>query len=414
MKEQIKALEAALANGAEFALETFDRLLADDSLRRKDLLQLQSNFSQANRSFLSGRLGPDLFFKESAKVAAALSNLIPLLHSGDFKSEVAKLEAHNRKINNEQEVKFKIPAREGISLLQNAIAEIPIPSEMGILDTINCNRRQVSNDFKNRFDEKNNRTQEHYYFLSACPSQMPRSFVERMIFEILEDISDGDSDDPVKWWSDPDDKDRIEFHYLPLGHSLKKAQENFKKYCSEKLKFEEKDTFDDFLSGKLQKKKYKYLILPFFINNIDWDDFMLPYLEWIAASFRNRVDSGPTILFFLSIYHENLYDKNDKKFEKILNNIEAFAMERKGTASHFCPLHRVDIEDLKAWFFKIGKGKINTVHLNPIFDIIRDGLYRKEDQFLYDSYNKLNMDQIEIVQKMVYNAYQKQSIKKTI
>lgn len=409
MKEQIKALEAALANGAEFALETFDRLLADDSLRRKDLLQLQSNFSHARIEFLAGRLAHDLFFKEAAKVAAALANLIPMLHSGDFKS-ITSVSSYLVPQKSERDAEkaemynlYSLHSERGQSLLQEAIAKINIVEKMSLLHTLNCNRDDQKKHFWQRFNQKKaQKSLEQYYFFSACPTQMPSSFCERMVYETLEEWFE--EDQAIFFMENPRKEGRVLFHKLPIRNSLEESKLYFKRFCSKHFRFDDKVDFGDWVVKELPKKNYRYVILPFKIHKNEWTDFLPQYFDWIASQFANRGQSGPVIIFFFVIFHDNLHILPDKQSIGIMKEIDYFCSMRPAAASHEQSLSSVEINHLRNWFMDLGED--NPSRIDLVFDTLKSVL-KLEVQELYNVQKKINMADVEIVQELVYKHAEK-------
>jgi hypothetical protein len=80
----------------------------------------------------------------------------------------------------------QLPMGQSIGNLEALARNLNIDEEedMGPLFLVNCDRKKMRNKFWNAFDDKEEESFQ-FYFISACPTQMPPSFAERMVYELL-------------------------------------------------------------------------------------------------------------------------------------------------------------------------------------------------------------------------------------
>ena len=245
----------------------------------------------------------------------------------------------------------------------------------------------------------------HFYFLSACPTQLPPSLGERMVYEMLGELLD-ESMSAVHCRFDPKNHDRVKLEKLPLGYSLEKSQELFREFCAHWFGWDDKQPFADAIAAnRLPLARHKYAVLPFCLRKKEWKPFFPDYFDWMAEQLAQRPPGGPTLLVFLVCYHENLHRERDEKSAEILAAVDALC-QKHPNAGHFYPLDPVEESDLRYWFNDLGER--NNARINPVLDTLLDSLPPEElQQFRQSAAKLLNMDRVELVQELVFEMYNK-------
>ncbi|MFM8487263.1 MAG: hypothetical protein ACKOCH_13090, partial [Bacteroidota bacterium] len=92
---------------------------------------------------------------------------------------------------------------------------------------INCDRAPEKKRFWRDFDERN-QYKHHFYFIGACDRQMPHSFAEYMVHELLEEELDGVRE--ALFCRYKNNSQRIIIYELPAGRNLEKSKNEFKSF----------------------------------------------------------------------------------------------------------------------------------------------------------------------------------------
>jgi hypothetical protein len=105
---------------------------------------------------------------------------------------------------------------------------------------VNCDREPEVGTFWNAYDE---RKREHFqfYFVAACPTQMPPSFCERMIFEMIVEELD-EREDAILCFRKPD-SERMSHLQTSPGYNLEKSQKQFRAFFSQTLPVSRRSQF---------------------------------------------------------------------------------------------------------------------------------------------------------------------------
>jgi hypothetical protein len=301
----------------------------------------------------------------------------------------------------------------GQSVLREKLLDLSLNEPMGRLHLVNCNRQDLRDQFAAGFDHRQDtlKAANHYYFLSSCPKQMPPSLGERMVYELLGELLD-DGKEPVFCRFNKRQHDRIEIKNLPIGYSLEKSQESFRKFMAATFDWPEQTTLEQAAARNLfPNPHYRFSILPFGLKKNEWKDFFPAYFDWIAEQLAKRAPGGPTLMLFFIFYLDNLHLHyapetkicSDEKSAAILQALDGLA-ERHPAAEHYYPLTPVQDTDLRDWFFDLGEN--NPARIDPVLKTLAHSL-PAEEKAMYDKNKTLNMDRIEIVQEIVFETYNK-------
>ena len=313
--------------------------------------------------------------------------------------EINQLEGQMRELKGALSGAHNIRSVDKDSLLLDAARELNIDEdeEIGLLHLVNVDRREMRGKFWDAFDEKEEAKQEfQFYFISACPTQMPPSFAERMVYELLVEELDGDADG--LHIITHEDTGRLRIQDLPVGRNARKCQQRFKEYVQERFRFADTQSFDAFIKTGVPKLPFDYVAVAFEINERNWEDFLLEYLQWMIDTFRCPHQEVPTFLFFFVVYIEKQHEGKLTPAQKAI--VDGLAgLSQRNEASLLTPLLPVEEGDLRAWLMDLGERNPNKVQ--QVMDVFLSGL-REEDQRLYQDKRLLNMKDIEELQAIVY------------
>lgn len=288
--------------------------------------------------------------------------------------------------------------------LRRKINQLKITELMGRVHLVNCNRNELRDAFEAGFDARSTAgCREHYYFLSACRTQMPPSLGERMIYELLSELMD-EHQDAVHIRTNPINNDRVKIESLPVGYSLEKSQTLFRDFCARWFGWPDQLHFETAVrQNALPRARIKYSVLVFEFTKKEWKPFMPEYFAWIRQALSQREAGGPILLVFFVGYHPSLHDSEDDKSKQILNEIDQYCAE-KTDSGHFYPLEPVEVSDLLDWFGDLGER--NNARIQPLMDtLIADLSETEKTQYLRQQL--LNMDRVELIQEMVFDLYNK-------
>lgn len=285
------------------------------------------------------------------------------------------------------------------SLLYEAARGLNIDEdeEVGLLHLVNVDRKEMRGKFWEAFDLKEEEDQEfQFYFISACPSQMPPSFAERMVYELLAEELDGDSD--ALHIITHEDSGRLRIQDLPVGRNTRKCQQRFKEYVQERFHFADTQSFEAFIETGVPKLPYDYVAVAFEIHERNWEDFLLEYLQWMIDTFRCPHRDVPTFLFFFVVYIEKQHEGKLTPAQKaIVDGLAGLAQRNEATL--LTPLLPVEEADLRAWLMNLGERNPNKVQ--QVLDVFLSGM-READQQLYKEKKLLNMKDVEELQAVIF------------
>ncbi|MBP6810383.1 MAG: toll/interleukin-1 receptor domain-containing protein [Saprospiraceae bacterium] len=323
------------------------------------------------------------------------------------RQKTATDEFRNRKVMQEEADKFGLDADAWKKLLREKIAFLKISGPLGRVHLVNCNRGDLRDRFSEGFAERQKSAfRNHFYFLSACPTQLPPSFGERMVYEMLGDLMD-ENPEGVFCKFEPKNHNRVLLEKLPVGYSLEESKDLFRKFCTGWFSWEKDVSFEKALTeNRLPLSKFKYSILPFYLRKKEWRPFVPQYLQWIMEQLNQRTEGGPTVLFFNIFYHENLHRNCDARSREIIDAIDKYC-ESNQAAGHFYPLEPVETDDLRYWFEDLGE--MNRARLEPVLKTLELGL-EAEDLEQFRRRQKLNMDDVELVQELVFEMWERGEI----
>jgi hypothetical protein len=291
----------------------------------------------------------------------------------------------------------QLPTGQEIPNLDQLVRALHIEEdeEIGHLHLVNCDRKKMCSRFWDAFDEKEDENFQ-FYFVSACPTQMPPSFAERMVYELLVEELNGETD--ALHIVQHEDSGRIKIQDLPMGRNVRKSKQRFKEYVQNRFRFADTQSFDTFIETGVPNLPYEYVAVIFEIHERQWQDYLEEYLQWMIDTFRCPHEEVPTFLFFFVVYVEKQHFEQlstaQQLILKVLENID-----NRNDSTLLTPLKPVERGDLSAWLMGLGERNPNKVE--ALIEAFTSNL-RTEDQALYKDKQLLNMKDIEELQALIY------------
>ena len=320
-----------------------------------------------------------------------------VVRKAKIEAQIAEKEAELKDVQQKISGTYRLDSPSGQELLRSRLEQLQIEENVGVIHLVNCNRETMKDKFWDAFDEK---TKElfQFYFIAACPTQMPPSFAERMIYELIVEELDEDLD--AINVERIEDSNRVRIYDLPIGRNLERCKVAFRKFVNDRFDFKELLDFDAFVGTGIPQLKYDYVAMVFEIHERKWKPYLAEYFEWIIEIFKKAPKGTPKFLFFFVIYMNDVHLQEipPPKQKKILDRLTE-TVENETGATLLVPLLPVSIEDLRAWLFDLGERNPNRV--NDVIDILVKGL-NPESQELYQKTQKLNMSDIELLQEIVF------------
>lgn len=318
----------------------------------------------------------------------------------ELKKRMEQLELRKAEIQKKLGEVFELDNRSFGDVLKEKIRELEIEKdEINILHLVNCNRLNKVKLFWKTFENSESKSQ--YYFIPACPHQMPPSLAERVIFEMLYNLLDGEME--TMSLERRQDNIRLKRARFDLKPTLMLTQKAFKTYFCKR--FQTPD-FEDFINRKLHKmgENYEYITTIFSIQMDEWSDFAQAFLEWVIDTFsKAATPDSPTMLFFVVVYMEDFHDTPvNPKQHAIYNDVKNLIETHGNYCAVLKGLGPVPERDIISWFEKIGEN--NAVKVRELLELLtHDMSEEKKKQFLQDN-PSMDMEDIEILQELVYET----------
>ena len=319
-----------------------------------------------------------------------------------YEEQLLGKEGELRGVDEELRKAFGINTQGEPHILDSRIKKLDIGRDLGVMDLVNCNRKQQVDRFWDFYDD----LEEHrfqFYFLTSCDTQKAGSFAERMLYEYLVEELD-EAADAIKYRRDPKEEEsgRPLIEALPLGRNLEKCQLAFRKYFSEFWNFGDQQSFEEYLQTGLPRTTYDTVALFFRLEAMDWkEDMTLPYLQWMIETLQSAHPDVPRVLVFLSINFTGAHlAPEELASNRAYKEIKTILAQHPGVA-HLLPFQPVSETDVQSWF-----RSLNTRHTALVDGLIADfcrGL-DPNDQQMYREKQQFNMDDIEMLQWAVYQV----------
>ncbi len=320
-----------------------------------------------------------------------------------YEKQIAGIEAETREIEKKIESAYNIFLPEKATILRKLIESLNIDEKMGLIHLVNCGREDMKDIFWATFDGHEEEDFQ-FYFIGACPTQMPPHFAERLIYElIIEELEDKLDAIYCKRKSNG----RLQILGFPSNsRGLKKSQTECYILFSKIFEFSPSLTFDDFLNLEISKLKYQYVTLVFEIYESEWRPFFGEYLEWFIGKFSSIKGDTPKFLFFFVVYVEDMHreDRQSEKRTEITAIINELQSQFPGVVG-LLPLDPIPVKDLRTWLMKLGEKNPNK--FEDIIKILQQNLSNNFAKKNFEEKKLLNMDIVSRLQELVYTIFQK-------
>lgn len=377
VKTQIEDL--IKADRLEEALQYWIQQGVDNTLRN-DLIQQMSRLTTASTQRNRGLIGFEEDSRVRNEVRFALLSLLTNWNPGGNTSQ-----------------------------LDQAIAALQIRPDNAIsaLHLHNCDRNKQSNFFHYAFNSRKGKAPFQFYFIAACPNEMPASFSKRMIYEIVRDHLD-ERHAAISFPMQDGDEDRVRIEPLPLGSDLESSIKQLKKYVAQRFHFSDTQHFDAFIETGLPKLPYQYVTSVFEIADKKWDGDegkISDYFNWMIDTFQSPSSEVPTFIFFIVVKSrglqadENLHTPRQKTILAELKNLCETNPEQ---ATLLVDFPAVEEQDFGDWVSET-QGVDNPNLARAITRALAAGFESgsPEDQ-LYRSEQKFHMKDIEPLQAKIF------------
>lgn len=319
-----------------------------------------------------------------------------------LESEIKETEQEEAQLRRALAEAYDLRSPSGAGILREAISNLSFKKRIGSIHRLNCNRKEMIDKFWSYYDQfPANGVQ--FFFVSACPTQMPHCFSERAVEEVLIEELERTLD-ALHIKRNPVDE-RLEIYGLPMGRNLSRSQRAFNKFLSRHFGLGDAESPGSFFRRALQGTPYKYAAIVFRMNEGQWGKDFPAYFRWIVESLSQAPAPGVRILLFFAVKIEGLHlpDKPSPDQRAIAATFDRLAEEYEAVA-HLSPLKPVPEKDLLYWFDEIIEGNLAKAE-EVIKGFIRS--LSPEDQQQYKEEGLFNMDDIDQLQEVVFEMVNK-------
>lgn len=269
---------------------------------------------------------------------------------------------------------------------------------------LNCDRGAPAKRFRRAFAAKTNQSFQ-FYFICACPDEMPQSLAKRLVYQLIEDKLDQQHNAiSYPFREDPDDRLRVDA--LPVGDDLDASKKRFKAYVQRRFAFADTQSFETFIETGVPKLHFEYVASVFDLSENVWDDDegeMSAYLDWMIETFRCPHPDVPTFLFFFVVYIKNLHDESRRSLRgsQILAELDALCKRHEATLlTELLPLENEHLHDWLRQFDVRDPNQAGAV-VNALVQSLRPAERR-----FYADQQRIHMKDVEPLQRLVYKAAQ--------
>jgi Effector-associated domain 11 len=387
-----KRLTQYIAEGkTEDAITALHKRLREDAYCYSDLFLLQGRFNKIKKANNEGVIDRKEYDTTSNQIDKALLDLIAALTETDLTDDTFLFQAELRALS--------LPA-------------------LPLLALVNCDRKTAYNGFENAFGQQGERPGQ-FYFLAGCPMQKPDSFAERMVYEIISEVLDNNTQailyETVEEKIGARTVQRLDIHPLPynkLGNA-EACQRRFQEWIEQAF-----GHFRHLLPTELADLSIEALAalppnqLPVhyftFAFRIDLDELsigpkLLDYLRWIVNTFRQRPHKPPAFQFIFVVAASDLHKKPHEGVDALRQFVEQLNLDANNGPAACTWLEAFDtvpVADVEAWL-RTKKNNPDIPKIKKVVQQFTDGLQRNER---WDGYGGMDMADVEEFVKMVYGV----------
>ncbi|WP_020569756.1 hypothetical protein [Neolewinella persica] len=273
--------------------------------------------------------------------------------------------------------------------------EVNPTTEIGRLHRVNCDRKKPVDTFWSSFllDEEESEHQYQVYLITACDTQMPHRFTDRLLRECISDEDLG----VIKCFL----QDKwLARRPLPIRKTFRKSQKAFESYIAEEFELKGDQDIRSFLAGEESNYEFDFVFLAFETMEEDWKDFIPKYYRWIIQQFQQLATGGPKFLLNFIHYAENVHHDSgvSSEVKERLNIFDALEEEFE-IVKHINRLKPVPATDLEKWFKRVGVE--NLLNRQKLTEIVIEGL-SPEHHARYNRDGTIDMTHIDLAQHEIY------------
>ncbi|MCC7466445.1 MAG: hypothetical protein IT261_09260 [Saprospiraceae bacterium] len=301
----------------------------------------------------------------------------------------------------------------GFDQLEDAIQQLGIDADndMAAIHLVNCDRVGQAKTFRRVFNQRDGKSDFQFYFICACPNEMPSSFGKRLIYAIINDRLNGKQD--AISYPFQEETDTIKIENLPIADDVPGSRERLKKYVAQRFHFSDTQSFETFIETGVPRLPYDYVTSVFEISEKIWEGDegeISQYFEWMLETFRCPNKGVPTFLFFIVVKSPGLWENPEGKTSRqktILNELGTLCEkypEQATLMSNFPPIDQQDFDDWVADIDGIRNPNHSRAVTSALAATFKPG--SPEDK-LYQQEQKFHLKDIEPLQKRIFDIASK-------
>jgi ribosomal protein S20 len=380
-KEKIRNLvgKAELKEALQYF---YNAILEGENVSYSDITQLNSQLSNLNEAKIKGILSHNEETLETAKISNRILDLLDSWNQGGELSNLDKI-------------------LYGLHIDNNA--------DLGLLQMVNSDRIVPIRKFKRSFeDKKQAKIPFQFYFLSACPTEMPHSLASRIAYEIIEAES-LELDKSVHYPYEENIQNNfrsIKIEPLPLADAdFAASRKKFKEYVQDRFKLTNTQSFELFIETGIPKLLYSHILTVFRITEDKWEadeGEILEYLQWMIDTFQTAHPDVPTFIFIFVINIRHLHDETKIKTSQrtIIERLEAFC--QKNDTAIFKELVPIKDTHIESWLTNLGVDNPNDARkvinaLNQTLD--------SNDRLIIEDEQRFHMKDVEPIQEKIVKYF---------
>jgi len=336
------------------------------------------------------------FFQEQLIIAVDAAQKFSL------KRQIEECETNILRLKKEMAEALRIDAPMGQEMLLEKIRALSVDQPMGNLHLVNCDRSEVSDSFWDAFEAKED-VPFQFYFILGCRRQMPPSFAERAIYEIISDEL-GEEEEAMNYLRRPDNN-RLNVEPLELKNSLRRTQKVFLKQLAKRFELASRDfDLETFTTTGIPKMQEEYVATVYNLDSMHWkEEFGGDFFQWTIDTFSDMHDDCPHFLFFFVIYLNDFHDEPlNPQQTKIVKTIEQLVQNNTNACSVLTGLTPVEKRDVQNWIDYLGEH--NVTKIDEVIETMVRGLDRPKQE-LFEQKAQLDMADVELLQELFYRIY---------
>jgi hypothetical protein len=365
------------------ALQVFYTALSEgENVSYNDITQLSGQLSNLQDAKIKGVISHDEETLETAKISNRILSLLESWHQGGEMSVLDKI-------------------LYSLHIDKNA--------NLGLLQMVNSDRLTPIRKFKRTFEDKKQAKKTfQFYFLCACPTEMPHSLAARIAYEIIEAES-LELDKSVHYPYEEDNHNslrRIKIEPLPLADGdIAASRKKFKEYVQDRFKLANTQSFELFIETGIPKLLYSHILTVFRITEDKWEadeGDILNYLQWMVDTFQTAHQEVPTFIFIFVINIRHLHDETKVKAHqrKIVAQIEAFC--QKNDTAIFKELVPIKDTHIESWFTNLGVDNPNDAR--KVIHALSQTL-APNDRLIIEDELSFHMKDVEPIQEKIVKYF---------